>query len=280
MNSTQSLSPTQSSSPTCTLVTAFYDFPKKKASNSSYDTWIKNFLENTDAYMVIYTDSELTADYLAGYRKNFQDKTKIYVECLKDLYCYKYYDYWTKDLARDHEKAYHNQHLYIIWNEKTMFMQKAYDRNPFNTDFYAWIDIGMVRKTEYIKLLQSFPSSKRLQTLKKDKVYVMLINRFMIDELSQQVPTETFRFKDRIGGGMILCSKEMIPIWTKEYYGMMDEFMKADLFAGKDQSIMANIFLKYRTDLMILVVARDLNVMDNIWFYMLYFLSDYYTYND
>jgi hypothetical protein len=265
---------------TITLVTAFYDFPKKKSSNSNYDIWIKNFLENTDAYMVIFTDSELTADYLASYRRKFQDKTKIYVEYLRDLHCYQYYDYWTKDLERDHEKAYHNQHLYIIWNEKTMFMQKAYDRNPFNTDFYAWIDIGMVRKTQYIKLLQSFPSSNRLQTLKKDKVYVMLINKFNTYELSVNFPSECFRYTNRIGGGMILCSKEMIPRWTEEYYKMLEEFMKADMFAGKDQSIMGNLFVKYRSDLMQLVSARDFNHMDDIWFYMLYYLSDYYTYDD
>jgi|694.fasta_scaffold07214_4 hypothetical protein len=266
--------------PSCTLISAFYDFPKKKASNANYDIWIKNFLENTDAYMVLFTDSENTANYLANYRKSFQDKTKIYVENLESLYCYQYYDYWTKDLNRDHEKAYHNQNLYIIWNEKTMFMQKAFERNNFNTEFYAWIDIGMVRNPEYIKLLQSFPSSKRLQTLKKDKVYVMLINNFIPDEFSAKVPSETFRFKDRIGGGMILCSKEMIPKWTKEYYAMLAEFMQADLFAGKDQSIMANIFVKNNSDLIELVMARDLSVMDNIWFYMLYFLSDYYMYND
>jgi hypothetical protein len=264
----------------CTLITAFYNFPKKKTSNSNYDIWIKNFLENTDAYLVIFTDSQETASYLAKYRENFAEKTKIYVEEVEKLHCSLYYNYWTKDLERDHEKTYHNQNLYTIWNEKTMFMYKTYKMNPFNTEFYAWIDIGMVRKLEYIKLLQSFPSSNRLQKLKKDKVYVMLINQFTNDELNTTVPSESFRYKDRIGGGMILCNKNMVEKWTKEYYTMLSEFMRADLFAGKDQSIMANLYVKYRSNLIELVVAKDFNVIDNIWFYMLYFLSDYYKYND
>lgn len=265
---------------TCTLVSAFYNFPKKKTTNDNYDIWIKNFLENTDAYMVIYTDSQETAEYLHKYRINFAEKTKIYIQDVKELYCYQFYDYWTKDLNRDHEKAYHNQNLYIIWNEKTMFMYKTFLANPFNTDFYAWIDIGMVRKIDYIKLLQSFPSSKRLEKLKKDKVYILLINLFTTQEINSAVPSEIFRYKDRVGGGMILCHKNMIEKWTNEYYNMLNSFMENDLFAGKDQSIMANIFVKYRQELIELVIAKDLNVMDNIWFYMLYFLSDYYKYDD
>lgn len=261
-----------------TLVTAFYNFPKKKTSNSNYDSWIKNFLENTDAYLVIFTDSVETATYLMKYRENFIEKTKIYIEEPEKLHCFKYYDYWTKDLERDHEKAYHNQNLYIIWNEKTMFMYKTYKMNPFNTDYYAWVDIGMVRKTEYIKILQSFPSSNRLQSLKQNKVYVMLINPFTSDELDVTIPSETFRYKDRIGGGMILCHKNMVETWTNEYYTMLNEFMNSDLFAGKDQSIMANLYINHRSNLIELVVAKDFNVMDNIWFYMLYFLSDYYKY--
>lgn len=262
----------------CTIVTAFYNFPKKKSSNLQYDRWIKNFLENTNAYMVIFTDSHETAGYLWGYRQKFIEKTKVLIEKLEDLSCYQYYDYWSRDLARDHEKAYHNENLYIIWNEKTMFMYKAYILNYFDTEFYAWTDIGMVREDRYIKLLESFPSSKRLAKLQKNKVYILLINHFTNEEMTTVTPTETFRFKDRIGGGMILCNRHILEKWTQEYYKMMKNFMEADMFAGKDQSIMANLVLKYKTEFIEIVVAKpaDYRVMDNIWFHMLYFLSDYY----
>ena len=157
-------------------------------------------------------------------------------------------------------------------------MFKAYILNHFNTDFYAWVDIGMIRETRYIKLLESFPSANRLATLKKDKAYILLIQHFTQEELHIQAPSEVFRYKDRIGGGMILCHRDIIERWTAEYYKMMKCFMEADLFAGKDQSIMANLFIKYRSDLIELVVPkpRDFTVMDNVWFHMIYFLSDYY----
>jgi len=263
---------------TCTLVTAFYNFSHKKHSNNNYATWIKNFLENTNAFMVIYTDSNETAQFLAQYRKNFVEKTKIIVEDVKHLYCHQYYDYWTKDLQRDHEKSYHNQELYIIWNEKTMFMYKAYILNYFKTDFYAWVDIGMVREQRYLELLESFPSPNRLASLKKDKAYILLIQAFTHEEINVQTPSEIFRYKDRIGGGMILCHQDVIEKWTSEYYKMMRSFMEADMFAGKDQSIMANLFVKYKSDLIEIVIPKpiDFTVMDNVWFHMLYFLSDKY----
>ena len=42
----------------CTLVTAFYDFEKKKNSSDKYYEWMANFLPHSDAYMVIFTDEK------------------------------------------------------------------------------------------------------------------------------------------------------------------------------------------------------------------------------
>lgn len=264
----------------CTLVTAFYDFRFKKHTNENYDIWIRNFLENTDSYMVIYTDSDETANYLLQYRKQFLQKTKIIVEPLDKLYCYQptYQEYWLKDYRRDHENTYHNPYLYIIWNEKSMFMFKTYVLNPFKTDFYAWVDIGMVREPKYIELLKTFPSAKRLATLNKKKAYVLSIEPFTETELKESVPSESFRHKNRIGGGMIICSKIILDRWVQEYYNMLQKFVEHDLFAGKDQSIMANLYLQFKDDLLELVVPKkeDFTIMDNKWFYMLYFLSDKY----
>ena len=120
--------------------------------------------------MVIYTDSQESADIISKFRENFKDITKIIIEPFQNLYCAKFQNYWDKDLYRDHEMSYHNQMLYVIWNEKTMFMYKTYKMNPFNTEYYAWIDIGMVRNQNYIKFLHNFPSKKRIEQLDKSKV--------------------------------------------------------------------------------------------------------------
>ena len=83
----------------CTIVTAYYEFPQKKHHSSWYDYWIKNYLQNVNSYMVIFTD-EKSSDKLLELRKNFIDKTKIIVLPVTEFYTYKFIDYWNKDHAR------------------------------------------------------------------------------------------------------------------------------------------------------------------------------------
>ncbi len=261
----------------CTIVTAFYNFPAKKYHTNNYLMWMKAFLENTNTYMVIYTDSQESCNIISDFRKQFIEKTKIIIEPFQNLYCAKYQNYWDKDLQRDHERSYHNQMLYVIWNEKTMFMYKTYKMNPFNTEYFAWMDIGMVRNKEYIKFLNNFPSSKRLEEINKNKVHLVVINEFTNEELYSSVPSEIFRYVDRLGAGMILCHIDIIERWKNEYYDMLNMFMNNNLFSGKDQSIVNSLYIKYKDEFIELVSTNDLRQIDNKWFYMLYFLSDYFV---
>lgn len=256
----------------CTIVTAFYDFPKKKHTSNSYIQWINNFLPVVDSYIVIFTDSK-SYELLHSLRKNFLNKTVILIVPLEDLFCYKFIKYWENDYIRDHEKV-HHPYLYIIWNEKSMFMQKAMEMNPFNTDFYAWVDIGMVREKEYIPYINKFPNKEIMKTLKKDKIYLLNINKFNEQDLSFNGATELFRYKNdvRTGGGVILGHKNIIPTWTKEFYTMMVEFINNNFFAGKDQSIMSCIYLKNRDNLIELIKPEICPI--NHWFYLLYYFGN------
>lgn len=51
----------------CTLVTAFYNFPAKKYHTNNYLVWMKAFLENTNNNMIIYTDSQESADIISKF---------------------------------------------------------------------------------------------------------------------------------------------------------------------------------------------------------------------
>jgi len=257
----------------CTIVTAYYEFPKKKHTTDSYYQWIENFLPNIDSYMCIFTD-EASYDKLYKLREKFIKKTFIIVKPFEKLFCYKYMDYWEHDYIRDHEQI-HHPYLYIIWNEKSMFMLEAMRLNPFNTCFYAWTDIGMVREKKDIQYISKYPNKDIISTLKKDKIYLLNLNEFSDLDLNQNVPTELFRYQNnvRTGGGIILGHKDIILRWTNEYYNMMEEFMKNSFFAGKDQSIMSNLYIKYRDDL-IELIKPEKNSPINVWFYLLYYFGN------
>lgn len=256
----------------CTIVTAYYEFPKKKHTSNSYFEWITNFLPNIDSYMIIFTD-EQSYEKLHKLRIKYLEKTVIIIKPLENLYCYQFMDYWEKDFNRDHERM-HHPYLYIIWNEKSMFMLQAVKINPFNTNYYAWTDIGMVRDTEYIPHISKYPNKEIIKTLKKDKIYLLNLNDFSDNDLQYSAPTELFRYQNnvRTGGGVILGHKDIIPVWTNEYYKMMNEFIQNNYFAGKDQSIMSNLYLKYR-DIFIELI-KPINSPINYWFYLLYYFGN------
>ena len=256
----------------CTVVTAYFDFPIKKHTSDSYFDWIINFLPNTDAYMVIFTDDK-SYNKIYDLRKKYIEKTKIIKMNLSDFYCYKYMDYWNKDFARDHENGHHHQYLYMIWNEKSNFLNISIDDNPFDTEFYMWCDIGMVRDKNCVKYISSFPNKNIMKDLNKNKVYLLNITPFSKDDLKINSSTELFRYQNdsvRIGGGAIFGEASVLKIWIKCYYEMLEEFMSNNFFSGKDQSVMTCVYLKYR-DLIELV--RPTKSPFNHWFYMLHFLS-------
>ena len=63
----------------------------------------------------------------------------------------------------------------------------------------------------------------------------------------------------RLGGGTIGCDRESVEAWHTAYYGTMRSYLERNLFAGKDQTMMATTCLE--TDLCLLVHGDN-----NNWF--------------
>ena len=253
-----------------TIVTAYLEIPKKKFSSEIYASWIINYMNLIkDNPIVIYTNSDSIKNLILNIRKNYLSKTKIIKVDIKDLYCYKYIEYFKNDYLRDNEK-YHDPLLYLIWNNKTAFMHDAYNKKYFDTELYTWTDIGMIRNKEiYETLLNKFPNNNL--KIENDKVYLLEVEEFNNLELNYTENLPYIFNNNRCGGGVILCSKHIINRWFEIYYNMLDTFIKYNIFAGKDQNILNNIYLKYKNNLITLV--KPLNSPFDKWFYMLYFMT-------
>lgn len=257
------------SSSNCTIVTAFYNLENKKYITEAYIYWINNYLPYIDSYMIIFTDKN-SYDFIKESRKNYLNKTNIIILDIKDFYTYKYLDIWKKHLDIDHEKNIHNIELYMIWNEKANFIDKAIDYNPFNTEFFIWTDIGMIRESYYINHIKSFPNDKIIKSLKKNKVYLLNVDNFIKDDdYNLNLPTNKFRYINCIGGGVIGGHKNILKTMILEYYNMLENMINNDIFVGKDQSIYANLCLKNK-NLFELIKPIE-SPFNNNWFYLLYY---------
>jgi Bacterial protein of unknown function (HtrL_YibB) len=264
MNTSGPLDPTEP-----TIVTAYYSFEKKKYPTQAYIQWMHNFLPHCDSYMIIFTD-EYCYDFLANLRKDHKAKTLIIKLPIEQFYVFKYMNHWYNDLQRDHE-TYHSISLYLIWNEKSMFMKRAISMNPFHTDYFCWTDIGCVRNPANIPYIKKYPRVSH--KIKKDKFYLLNIQHTFTEEdfAVKELATERFRYKNAIGGTIMFAHKDVFSQWIDKYYEMLEEFVQKDYFAGKDQSLMACIYIKNRD--MIELVRPEPSPINEDWFYMLWFLS-------
>lgn len=252
-----------------TIVTTFYNFNNKKHHTVNYFYWINNYLPNIDNYMIIYCDKN-SEDIIKNFRKNYLEKTKIYTIDIEDFYTYKYLDRWKNyDIHVDHEKNYHNTDLYMIWNEKENFLKLAINSNPFNTNYFVYTDIGMIREEYYIEHIKSFPDMEKINSIDKNKVYLLNVG----DEVDYnfKTPNEYYRYRNCIGGGVILGHKDVLLKFIDYYYLMIDDFIKNNLFSGKDQNILANVCIKHK-DIIELIKPKK-SPLNNDWFYMIYHYS-------
>ena len=89
-------------------------------------------------------------------------------------------------------------------------------------------------------------------------VLLLSVGRFTEEEkhLENGKSEADFSKTVKLGGGTIGCDRTSLAAWHKAYYSTMRSYLKRDLFAGKDQNMMATCCLE--TDLCLLLNS-DLN---------------------
>lgn len=142
-----------------TCVSSF--FHTKNKHGNKFKEWFKNTLSIKSPY-VFFVDKE-SADLVKKYRRGLPT---LYVEMeIKDFYTYKY-----KNKMITHEKHCPSVELNLVWNEKIFMMQKAFELNPFKSEWFKWIDAGISSYREAPPPACLFPRNmKKLNFLPKNK---------------------------------------------------------------------------------------------------------------
>jgi hypothetical protein len=239
-------SKTQPQEPPPTVVTAFYDMPSK-FPKETYINWIRNFFENVPCNLVVFLE-EQNRLLVEQMRSKYADRTKIIILPRANWTANTHWpqQMWEEQLAKDTEKNIHSPDLYKIWYEKKEFVLRAIELNPFNSDKYVWCDAGLVRSEETKLWMYNFP---RAQRIPEDRMLLLQIDPFTEDDcvLQQDGLYGNFQNKNRIGGGIQAATKSTWKSWAKRYDVMMQNYLTAKRFVGKDQSIMASLILEEPT---------------------------------
>jgi len=254
-----------------TIVTAYFQLPIAKKSHDQYIEWMKNMLI-IETPMVIFSDkaSKPLIQQIRGHLPTYYA-----IIDFDDFYTARYETSFYEHKLLDHEIGIvHNPQLYMIWNEKSHFLKKAADLNPFQTDYFLWVDIGCFRVPN-TRFLQ-WPNPEKVAQLEPSKMLMVQVYPFRSDELDKRTleTIPSFQFTNRIGGTMFGGTKGAIEKWHKEYYQMLEHFIRIGRFIGKDQSIMNAVYLwKPQMVQLISQWSEPRNGMSSEWFYMQDFLN-------
>lgn len=252
---------------TCTLVTAYYNVRSKRPPKY-YMEWAKNFL-TLPCPIVLFTSPDLVPIF-----KGLRGGLPIYIFSRpfeSTVMWSRYKSHWEASHGVDHEKNLHSPQLYSIWANKSAWVKEAIQLNPFHTSHYVWCDIGAFRDASKLPTLIRFPMASRLP---EDKVLFCLIEPLQADDFVVRpdgIPGD-FRYLNRIVGGLWGGPRDACLRWAEQYEAMLNRYIQADRFIGKDQSIMMSAILEDSSNAV--CIRPHWGDLGETWFYLEYYLSD------
>jgi hypothetical protein len=132
----------------------------KNKHDDKYNEWFKNTLLVNCPY-IFFSDKE-GIECIKQYRK---DLPTYFVELeIKDFYTYKY-----KDTLQTDPEHCPSVELSLIWHEKLFLIKRASELNPFNSEWFHWIDAGHCIYRIQKPPSTVFPNAKKMKILPKDK---------------------------------------------------------------------------------------------------------------
>jgi len=256
----------------CTVVSAFYRMPSK-FKEEVYVQWARNFFGSIACHLVIFTEEDC-AQLFKEIRAPFSDRTQIIILPRAEWTANKKWgaDLWEQQRALDPESKIHSADLYKIWYEKKEFVLKAAQINPFGHDKFIWADSGIVRSQEVHGWMSNFAVAERIP---EDRMLLLEIDKFTEEDCVKQDDGlyGNFLKKNRIGGGIQAATAETWRKWSVKYDAMMQRYIAANRFIGKDQSIMASVILEDPGAALLISPIGYYRNPINLWFFLCLWLG-------
>jgi hypothetical protein len=210
-----------------TIVSGYWQVKNKH--DLKYLAWFKNTLKINCPYVFFGTNESI--EVIKSYRGSLPT---YYIVCeLDEFYMFKY-----KDRMITHPFDCPSIELNMIWNEKIFLIEKAARINPFNSEFFAWIDAGICTYRDNMPPNKEFPDLNKLVNLPKDKfIFTSSSNSYYESHLLNTINYH------HISGTYVLninIIEKIIDLY-KEY---LERYLKLDK-VYTDQIILTHIFNDY-----------------------------------
>jgi hypothetical protein len=198
----------------------------KNKFNTEYLTWFQHTLTINCPY-VFFGNTE-SIELAKKYRGNLPTH---YIECdISDFYTYTY-----RDRMITHPRHCPSVELNMIWNEKVFLIEKASKLNPFNSDFFAWIDAGICTYRDNAPPTRPFPDLNKLMLLPKDKCIFTSTDNPIFE------PYKLSTYYHYIAGTSYILHADIIPQIIYLYKEYLEHIMNKDSIYT-DQVILTHIY--------------------------------------
>ena len=188
-------------------------FPVKNKHDNKYLKWFENTL-SIDCPYVFFTNSKYI-DIIKKYRKHLPT---YYIDCeIEDFFTYKY-----RNQMITHQIHCPSVELNLIWNEKIFMIKKAYEINPFNSEWFQWIDAGICSYRDNLPPNITFPNINKLNLFPKDKFIYSSSNEYI-----NNLVTKT-NYYHHISGTSYLIHKSLINRFVDIYQLYLDKLVDKD----------------------------------------------------
>lgn len=239
-----------------TFCTLFFDIGRGEWSNftlhsNTYMYWFKNLL-SLDIKLYIETEEKFV-DIIKENRKPYDpnfEKTIIKVMTIQDLEAYKKFNTKLEDLMFSEEfkkKAHHDvpemtKPLYnVLMFNKLCTLRNAIKENPYNTEYFCWVDTGFIRDESWPKDNQIWPDLKALD-LKPNKIRFFCIN----DNIVQGLTDKEFHCMSQVRflkGTIFFLHKDCLD-WLSYTFDQKVEYCLENKFIGSDEKIFDLCYLE------------------------------------
>jgi hypothetical protein len=260
-----------------TVVSCYYNV-RSKFPPEKYVEWMNHFCQ-LSINLVLFTNKQ-SRQYISM----FENKSNVYIveQEVNEFVTARWRSFWEYCDEIDSEPK-HSADLFQLWTNKVFFVDHAIKLNPFNSQYFVWTDIGVIRSPVGINSSKNYPN-KLIKMLKDNETIYMA-------QVEPQQPHIEFQHNilsilhnknnnscgpvSFIAGGFFGGTINSLQLFKMDYEDQIQLFIKEKCYAGKEQNIFNNLYFtkERRVNILLLPCQRFEHDQRDSWFSFLTQLS-------